>query len=65
MSYECFKAKVNALIRRSGEGIVVKFSNNSGKHYAVCSNGTTITGNPSSLKITVKWGKNHMSMATI
>lgn len=39
MSYEVFKAKVNALIKRAGGGIKVWFSSDSevGKHYANCS----------------------------
>lgn len=67
MSYEAFMAKVNALIRRSGQSISVRFSTDdeNGKHYANCSDGTTIIGCPSSLRVTVKWGSGHTSMAAI
>lgn len=46
MSYESFKAKVNALIRRSGSGVKVRFSTDEekGKHFANCSDGTTMNG---------------------
>lgn len=68
MSYEVFKTKVNALIERAGGGIKVWFSSDSehGKHYAYCSDGTTIIGCESCLKVTVKWNsKNHQSMVAI
>lgn len=68
MSYEVFRRKVNALIKRAGGGIKVRFSNDPelGKHYANCSDGTTIIGSESCLKVTVRWhGNNHQSMATI
>ena len=67
MSYEVFKAKVNALIRRSGSSIKVRFSTDEekGKHYASCSDGTTIIGCPCSMKVSVKWGSGHTAMAAI
>lgn len=67
MSYESFKRKVNALIESSGQKISVRFSTDTemGKHYANCSDGTTIIGCPCSLKVTIKWGSGHTSMATI
>lgn len=67
MSYEAFKARVNALIRRYGSSITVRFSNDkkNGKFYANCSNGITITASPCGLMATVKWGSGSTSMATI
>lgn len=68
MSYEVFKAKVNALIKRAGGGIKVWFSRDSeqGKHYANCSDGTVIIGSKSCMKVTVRWnGRNHQSMVAI
>lgn len=68
MSYEAFKAKVNALIKRAGGDIEVRFFNDfeKGKHYANCSDGTVIIGSISCTKVTVRWnGKNHQSMAGI
>ena len=67
MSYEVFQRKVNALIARVGGGVKVRFNNDTdkGKHYANCSDGTTIIGNESCLKVTVRWGSGHQAMATI
>lgn len=68
MSYEVFKAKVNALIKRAGGGIKVRFSSDEehGKHYANCSDGTVIIGSKSCLKVTVRWnGRNHQGMVAI
>lgn len=67
MSYEAFEAKVNALIRRVGSGISVRFSNDieKGKFYASCSDGTMIIGCACAMKVTVKWGSGHTSMASI
>ena len=67
MSYEVFKNKVTAMINRAGSGLKVRFSTDEeiGKHYASCSDGTTIIGNSSSLKVTVKWGSGHTALATI
>lgn len=68
MSYEAFKAKVNALIEKSGEEIKVWFSRDKsrGKYCANCSDGTTIIGSESCLKVTVRWnGRNHQSMVVI
>lgn len=67
MSYEVFKRKVNALIARAGGRITVRFSTDAeaGKHYADCSDGTTIAGNLSCLKVTVRYGSGHQAMAAI
>lgn len=67
MSYEAFKVKVNALIRRSGQSISVRFSTDKekGRHYAICSDGTTIIGCCNAPKVTVKWGSGHTAMAKI
>lgn len=67
MSYEVFQRRVNALINRAGGGIGVRFNNDTdkGRFFANCSDGTTIIGCPSSLKVTVRYGSGHQSMATI
>lgn len=68
MSYEVFKAHVVALINRAGGGIDVVFSTacDEGKHYANCSDGTTIIGSDRCNKVEVRWnGKNHRSLAVI
>lgn len=67
MSYEVFKRRVNALIDRAGGGITVCFNNDTdkGRFFANCSDGTTIIGRPSGLKITVRYGSGHQAMATI
>jgi len=67
MSYEVFRRRINALIQKTGGGIVAVFSHNqdTGRHTAVCSDGTIITGNDISLKVTVKWGSGHTAVAAI
>lgn len=68
MSYEVFKTRVNALINRASGGIKVWFSTDpdEGKHYANCSDGTTIIGNELCKRVEVRWnGRNHRSIATI
>ena len=67
MGYEVFQRKVNALIKRAGGGISVRFHNDAerGKFFANCSDGTTIIGNPSSLKVTVRFGPGHQATATV
>ena len=66
MSYEAFKQRVNALIARV-EGVGVEFDNDqdAGKYLAFCSDGTTIIGCKSMLKVTVLFGSGHQAMATI
>lgn len=67
MSYEVFQRRVNALINRAGGGIKVRFNNDidKGKFFANCSDGTTIIGCPSSIKVTVRYGSGHQAMAAI
>lgn len=67
MSYEVFQRRVNALIDRAGGGIKVRFSEDDekGRYFAKCSDGTTIIGNPSSIKVTVRFGSGHQAMANI
>lgn len=68
MSYEVFMMKVNALIKKAGGRIKVRFSNDeeSGRHYANCSDGTVIVGSRSSIKVSVRWnGGNHQGIAEI
>lgn len=67
MTYEVFQDKVRSLIKRVGNNIEVWFSTDEekGKHYANCSDGTTIIGNTACLKVSVQWGSGHCSMATI
>lgn len=67
MSYEVFKRKVNALIVKAGGDIDVRFSTDSdkGRHCANCSDGTTIVGSDSCLRVSVKWGSGHRSLAEI
>ena len=62
MSYDVFRRKVNAIISRAGGGISVRFHNDAekGKFFANCS-----IGNPSSLKVTVRYGSGHQMMAAI
>lgn len=67
MSYEVFQHKVNALIAKADESILVWFSTDcdKGEHQANCSDGTTIIGNESCLRVTVRWGSGHQALAAI
>lgn len=67
MSYEAFKARVNALIKRAGGRISVGFYNDrkSGRYFANCSDGVTIIGNSASIKVQVRWGSGHIGMAEL
>lgn len=66
MSYETFQSIIGSLVRKSG-GISVDFHHTEeGKYIARVSDGTTITGNPDSMRVTVRWGgRNHQSMASL
>ena len=66
MSYEAFKAMVNALISRKGLNINPRFyyDTDKGKYYANCE-GIKIIGTPVGKRITVKWGSGHTAMAAI
>lgn len=71
MAFEVFQDRVTALVRKANIGvpqekhIKVRFHHDeeTGKHYANCSNGTTIIGNSVSPRMAVKWGSGHMAYA--
>lgn len=67
MSYEKFQQLIGSLVKKSGGGISVDFSHTEeGKYIARVSDGTIITGNPASMRVTVRWnGKNHQGIAVI
>ena len=66
MSYEKFQQLIGSLVKKSGGGISVDFNHIDGKYIARVSDGTVITGNPSSKRVTVRWnGRNHQGMAGI
>ena len=65
MNYEAFKNRVNALIDKAGGNLAVKFSTEDGRHKASFSDGTIITGNASSLSLSVRWGSGHQAMARV
>ena len=75
MSYEVGVATIIRLhgpyqgihFRKAGGGINVRFSTDpeKGKHYANCSDGTTIIGNEACLRVSVRWGSGHQSIAAI
>lgn len=67
MSYEKFQRLIGSLVKKSGGGIFVDFFHEEdGKYIALVSDGTVISGNPSSMLLTVRWGgRNHQSVATI
>lgn len=69
MSYEKFQSLIGSLVKKSGGGISVDFRHTEdGKYMARVSDGTVITGNPSSMRVAVRWGgenRNHQGMAVI
>ncbi len=67
MEYKVFCDRVKSLIAKAGGGISVRFNNDTanGKFFANCSDGTTIIGNASSVKVTVRYGSGHQAMSTI
>ena len=68
MPYEVFQHRVNGIVNRMKcVKPTVNFSHDdeSGKHYARFSDGTTIIGNTIAKKVAVKWGSGHMSTVAI
>ena len=67
MSYEAFVKHVNRIIEKAGGGIKVRFSNEpeGGRYIAKFSDGTTITGYESCIKLSVRWGSGHVAMAAV
>lgn len=66
MSFESFKASINALIRRKKLNIKPSFYYDEDKGlYCAIVDGVKIVGNSLSKKITVKWGSAHQAMAKI
>lgn len=67
LTYEGFQIKVTALVGRAGGDISVRFFNDTdnGKFFANCSDGTTIIGNSSSVKVTVRFGSGHQAMTEL
>lgn len=66
MSFDSFKTCVENLIAKAGGGIKVDFStDDNGKYVAKCADGVIITGNSIGIKLSVRWGSGHQSMAMI
>lgn len=67
MSYDDFESRVFALIRKAGGGIAVMCYNDEdrGLYHAFSSDGTHITANSISSRVTVNFGSGHRAMATI
>lgn len=66
MSYESFQSMIRRLVNNSGGGISVRFKFDDGKFIAYVSDGTQITGNSLSTRVTVRWGnRNHLAQAEI
>ena len=61
MSYRAFRKRVRSWIAQAGGDLSVRFSpdRESGRHYALCSDGTKITGNSKCLRMEVRWGSGH------
>ena len=65
MAYNSFVSRVQSLIARAGGGIGVSFSVDNGRFVASCTDGTTIIGNPSCSRVSVRWGSGHEAIAEI
>lgn len=68
MSYESFQQKVNNLVKgMKGAKPRVDFRHDdeTGKHYANFSDGTTIIGNTIAKNVMVRWGSGHKAHAVI
>lgn len=66
MTFERFKTHINGFIAKAGGGITVRFNHtDDGRHFANCSDGTVITGNSHSLKLTVRYGSGHQAMTEV
>ena len=67
MSFENFKKRVYAIIRKAGGKISVGFYNDkqNGRYFANCSDGVRIIGSASNLRIQVRWGSGHTGMAEL
>ena len=66
MSFESFSERVSATLERVG-GVTAEITNDpdTGKFTAVCSDGTTITGNSRSLKMSVRGASGHCAQAIL
>lgn len=64
MSYEVFKQNVNRLIEKAGIKEVFYRESEDGRYFADA-DGVTIIGRKGSLKVTVRYGSGHQSMATL
>ena len=65
MAYDDFCSRIRALVRKSGALVIVGFRHEDGKHIAICNDGTIITGNKVSRRVTVRWGSGHVATAVI
>ena len=65
MSYQLFKERVLALLKKSKSGLSVEFNAEDGRFFANFSDGTTIIGNPISKKVMIRWGSGHKAQAEI
>lgn len=65
MSYEVFKEKIGRLAQKSGVGVVFNHDTYKGRFIARCSDGSTIIGNSTCLKVTVKDFAGRYYMAAI
>ena len=67
MCFVEFQKRINKIIERAGGGITVRYKvdREKGRHFAFCSDGSTIIGNTSSLKVAVRWGSDHAAVAEL
>lgn len=67
MTYEYFIAGISALIDKAGGNIRARFFNDTerGLYRCSCSDGMVITGHPSGLRVTIRYGSGHQMMTTL
>lgn len=65
MTFDKFMSTVLRIAQRVGVSVDFSSDPDKGTHIARCSDGTVITGNPSSIQVTVMWGSGHTAMAVI
>lgn len=65
MSYYDFQERVFSMLERAGIIGAVDFSQDDGKHIAVCPGGIQVLGNSMSKQVTIKWGSGHVAVASI
>lgn len=67
MSFVSFRSKINSICRKAKVSVKFEHDKDNGRYVARLNDGTQITGNSTSKKVTVRWGSRgaHCSMAML